>query len=302
MDVWIICPNARLIDGLSNRGLISHKFGCTTECIGNNGKVVRILMSCLRSETIENLINCVLSELSFQRIYLIDTCIGNKKNKIFSRRLITDVLVESAIFCGNTLDYRRMPCGYRSAHVNRYDDFKANVISSSRDWSDESIFEYALSYDAKIGILDKHSYEFYKVMNSKRTMVPFISVLGLCRFMGEAVNLDRALRAIQIAFLRVINDIAEKVRGRGSDQRMSVEVVPRTVVKDTSRGFKDKEDSTLECKICFDHKIDSVFLPCGHAVCCQDCAKRHISNGRGRSARCVTCNQNIYNVNNLYLS
>jgi len=30
----------------------------------------------------------------------------------------------------------------------------------------------------------------------------------------------------------------------------------------------------LDCKICFDNKINTVLLPCGHACCCQECAIR----------------------------
>ena len=37
-----------------------------------------------------------------------------------------------------------------------------------------------------------------------------------------------------------------------------------------------------ECKICFAHPIESVFLPCGHAMCCTSCAA-----SRGTCPVCV---------------
>jgi len=27
------------------------------------------------------------------------------------------------------------------------------------------------------------------------------------------------------------------------------------------------------CKVCMDHETNTVFLPCGHLVCCESCAK-----------------------------
>jgi len=302
MDVWIICPNNGLIDSISDynrRGYVSHKFGWLTEILGNNNKMARVLISCIRGglEGFEKLIGDVLTEHTFQRIYLIDTCIGNRKNKNIIRNMYLDILVESAMFCGNELDYRRGYNGYRSPYIENFSDnnSRGSVISSHRTWTDPSIFEYAESYNEKIGFLDTYTYDFYRIMNSKRVMIPFFSILGVYKFMDEPDRDNRLLRAIQIAFLRVKNDIITKVRGT---QRNTI-VVPEIHLNPET---KNEEDDSLECKICCNAKINSVFLPCGHAICCLTCANRHIRNGGGRSNKCMTCNQNIYNVNPLYLS
>ena len=299
MNAWIICPNEGLIKHLSDSHQYSFrktKFGWITECSGNNGRPASILISSL-TNGIENLVNQVLAELTFQRIYLIDTCLGNKKDKKIKGYHITDVLVESAMFCGDNLDYRRIFNSYRSPYAGRYDErtnFKGDVVSSYKEWENEGIFEYAKSYNNKIGILDKYSYDFYKAMNASRSMIPFVSVLGLSGFVGDVVSSDKITRAIQISFLRVISDIVEKVRGTGNKERM---VVVEAKPLPSSSG-----DTTLECKICFDRKIDSVFLPCGHAVSCRNCAIRHTCSGKGRHARCMVCNQEVFNVNDLFLS
>lgn len=36
---------------------------------------------------------------------------------------------------------------------------------------------------------------------------------------------------------------------------------------------KSAESFDPSCKICFDANFNTVFLPCGHLLCCEDCAK-----------------------------
>ena len=36
-----------------------------------------------------------------------------------------------------------------------------------------------------------------------------------------------------------------------------------------NRQLKDQRT----CRICMDKDVNTVFLPCGHLVCCQDCAQ-----------------------------
>lgn len=46
-----------------------------------------------------------------------------------------------------------------------------------------------------------------------------------------------------------------------------------------------------ECKICFDQPIDTVFLPCGHAMACFSCASRLKREGEARA--CPVCASEI---------
>lgn len=33
----------------------------------------------------------------------------------------------------------------------------------------------------------------------------------------------------------------------------------------------------LTCLICVDHSMNSIFVPCGHVLCCESCALRYVS-------------------------
>jgi hypothetical protein len=50
---------------------------------------------------------------------------------------------------------------------------------------------------------------------------------------------------------------------------------------------KDAEEMTvnLECRICMSQTVDTVMLPCGHAVLCRWCADQHLSPGRADRTR-----------------
>jgi len=47
--------------------------------------------------------------------------------------------------------------------------------------------------------------------------------------------------------------------------------VDETELQLVEQNRKLKEDRT--CKVCMDREINTVFLPCGHLVCCESCAK-----------------------------
>lgn len=51
--------------------------------------------------------------------------------------------------------------------------------------------------------------------------------------------------------------------------------------------------SNLECKVCMARMLDTVFCPCGHAVCCRSCALRCKS--------CPICRAHVHLLQQLYL-
>jgi len=56
----------------------------------------------------------------------------------------------------------------------------------------------------------------------------------------------------------------------------------------------------LECKICFDSRINTVLLPCGHACSCQDCSvKLQFATW---DSKCPICRSRIQNISMLYFS
>lgn len=56
---------------------------------------------------------------------------------------------------------------------------------------------------------------------------------------------------------------------------------------------------TNDCKICMDHPINSVFVPCGHRFACYDCAKEWMNNGNTQynsNLNCPVCRKKISNL------
>lgn len=70
---------------------------------------------------------------------------------------------------------------------------------------------------------------------------------------------------------------------------------------------KETDDLTvnMECKICMSQLVDTVMLPCGHAILCRWCAEQHIPSGKDRTrpkgkALCPVCRGPVkYKVYNL---
>ncbi|OGM39660.1 C3HC4 finger protein [Aspergillus bombycis] len=61
--------------------------------------------------------------------------------------------------------------------------------------------------------------------------------------------------------------------------------------KDGRPEPKDDEELTvnLECKICMSQLVDTVLIPCGHAILCRWCAEQHARSDRPRSKAAVLC-------------
>ncbi|OJJ48291.1 hypothetical protein ASPZODRAFT_130268 [Penicilliopsis zonata CBS 506.65] len=66
---------------------------------------------------------------------------------------------------------------------------------------------------------------------------------------------------------------------------------------------KESKDllTTLECKICMTQLVDTVIIPCGHAVLCRWCAEQHIPSSRVDGTRpktyslCPVCRTHVMN-------
>lgn len=86
--------------------------------------------------------------------------------------------------------------------------------------------------------------------------------------------------------------------------RLGAERARRVAEASKPKGLDDKKDGrpppkeaeeltvNLECKICMSQLVDTVVLPCGHAVMCRWCARQHMP-GNQTSAKCPVCRVNI---------
>lgn len=67
-----------------------------------------------------------------------------------------------------------------------------------------------------------------------------------------------------------------------------------------SEPLPDLNEKTT-CAICLCYPRRTVFVPCGHIVCCQQCADRIVSHaGASNIARCPICKKEIERVQVLY--
>ncbi|KAB8075936.1 hypothetical protein BDV29DRAFT_155177 [Aspergillus leporis] len=84
-----------------------------------------------------------------------------------------------------------------------------------------------------------------------------------------------------------------------------------------SRGLDDQKDGrpepkedkdltvNLECKICMSQLVDTVLIPCGHAILCRWCAEQHTRPDRSRpkaSVLCPLCRAPVKQKIRIYLS
>lgn len=76
-------------------------------------------------------------------------------------------------------------------------------------------------------------------------------------------------------------------------QQLQQQQQPESSVNQTSETLED-ENVNFQCKICFNHKMNTVILPCRHFFTCSRCCTRIES--------CVICRQNIEAVMKVFIS
>merc|ERR1712129_673255 len=67
----------------------------------------------------------------------------------------------------------------------------------------------------------------------------------------------------------------------------------------TVRGSGTTQTARLECKICMDAIVNTVFVPCGHMAACADCAKA-LKTAQGRRPPCPICRKKVKFVQNVF--
>ena len=69
-----------------------------------------------------------------------------------------------------------------------------------------------------------------------------------------------------------------------------------------NEGKDDDDESAAPttaglCQICYDKKIECIFLPCGHARTCEECATRIKNSGQP----CPYCRKSVSTTHRIYL-
>lgn len=62
--------------------------------------------------------------------------------------------------------------------------------------------------------------------------------------------------------------------------------------KDDARRRESEWESKWECKVCMENDVESVFLPCGHAMACSSCS--------GRLRDCPVCRSPVTGVTQIF--
>jgi len=70
----------------------------------------------------------------------------------------------------------------------------------------------------------------------------------------------------------------------------------------TSEDRDDDDDTNAPtttglCQICYDKKIECIFLPCGHARTCEECATRIKNSGHP----CPYCRKSVSTTHRIFL-
>ena len=84
----------------------------------------------------------------------------------------------------------------------------------------------------------------------------------------------------------------------GEAATMSMDIGHMLGTADTSETSEDEEESDNEktCKICFEKKINTAVVPCGHACMCIGCSKSVME----KNAKCPICTNNITQILKLF--
>ena len=70
----------------------------------------------------------------------------------------------------------------------------------------------------------------------------------------------------------------------------------RTKKEQENKKEKPKENTIIECTICMENQVDSIFIPCNHIVCCFVCANTWFQQNN----KCPTCRTIIIQINKAY--
>lgn len=96
-------------------------------------------------------------------------------------------------------------------------------------------------------------------------------------------------KQLKDAVMAVISDEEEE---GPSSQSSSVSF--DSSISDPGYASQDSQDTRMLCKVCLDKDLGVTFIPCGHCVTCQDCAKE--------LNKCPYCRRTVNSKIKTYLS
>lgn len=116
---------------------------------------------------------------------------------------------------------------------------------------------------------------------------------------NEAMANESYLRRLRAQRMTTIEQAHEQIRLENGRAHARAASAPKSKgLDDQNDGRPPAKDSkeltvNLECKVCMSQLVDTVLLPCGHAVLCRWCARQHMSDNKTAAPKCPMCRVTI---------
>ncbi|KAL1860127.1 hypothetical protein Plec18170_002076 [Paecilomyces lecythidis] len=125
-------------------------------------------------------------------------------------------------------------------------------------------------------------------------------------------NVLRAMRPEDAEALRMYEEGISRSR-RFHHTQTAAEEPPSMGLDNQNDGRPEPKEAeemnvSLECKVCLSQIVDTVLIPCGHAVLCRWCANQHMPSSRAdhtrpkKPAACPMCRKPVKQKFRIYLS
>lgn len=109
------------------------------------------------------------------------------------------------------------------------------------------------------------------------------------------------VRRFQEENRRLVEQLSRLENAKTELEREHMDIVT-ALTNENAKRIQDHPEDELTCKLCFNNKINTMVLPCKHAVICAECSDRLAANpALPSSQNCVSCRTRITSVHKFFL-
>jgi hypothetical protein len=132
-------------------------------------------------------------------------------------------------------------------------------------------------------------------------MVKYLSLINILNA-NEYINIQELVNLGFYDSIEEIEDILYENKEEFKDKVFNFKPCnyPEPTIEEINENVDDKEKN---CIICCIRIKKTVFIPCGHSVCCTVCSKTIAENSKkeGKRLNCLLCKKQVDNINKLYI-
>ena len=132
-------------------------------------------------------------------------------------------------------------------------------------------------------------------------MVKYLSLINILNT-KEYINIQEL---VNLGFYDSIEEIKDIIYENNEEFKGKVlSVNPCSYSEPTIEDINENADDTEKnCVICCIRIKKTVFIPCGHSVCCTVCSKTIAENAKkeGKHVKCLLCKEQVDTINKLYM-